>query len=568
MRWCRDADATKVGETTQAYQAAVDIAEDLIDGRGIDIARSWGDWAAAREAWHEAAGAYDAALRLQQLLVAREPSRAYAQQRLSIDTTSARAAALAYFHAGDADRAALAIDGARAQLMSASLLRMWTDVEALRVSGDAALAARYEAARAKLDALDRAQAFDDDIVLTEWNARHKEARAEFEAAVAEIRARPGQSAFLRPSASTELRRAAVAAGVPLVYLVPGPQEGCALIVGKDGARGVRLDELLAEDVRSHAVALLTAGDHHAQSAAVQAAGEWMWTAIAEPLLADLGGERDIVVVAAGLLSMLPVHAAQTPDPDTVTGRRYLIDDVGVRYAPNARTLLTPARTGTEGVVLAVADPQPTSHEQLAGAAAELALVVASDPGHTIALEGTDATRAAVLRRLPDVDRLHVACHAVADVVDPLRSGLILAHDERLTLRDLLATRLELDLAVLSACETAVPGGQLPDEVMSLPSALLQAGARTVVATQWRVADLATLLLVALFTRERQAETSVGDALRNAQRTLRDSTNAQLVASVSDDRALRGARRVLQLADPSARDYADPALWAAFVVVGR
>ena len=73
LRWRRDADATKVGETTQAYQAAVDIAEDLIDGRGIDIARQWGDWAAAREAWREAAGAYDAALRLQQLLVAREP---------------------------------------------------------------------------------------------------------------------------------------------------------------------------------------------------------------------------------------------------------------------------------------------------------------------------------------------------------------------------------------------------------------------------------------------------------------------------------------------------------------
>jgi hypothetical protein len=50
--------------------------------------------------------------------------------------------------------------------------------------------------------------------------------------------------------------------------------------------------------------------------------------------------------------------------------------------------------------------------------------------------------------------------------------------------------------------------------------------------------------------------------------LRDSTNADLAAMARDDPALRGVRRVLRLADPDARDHADPALWAGFVVVGR
>lgn len=54
------------------------------------------------------------------------------------------------------------------------------------------------------------------------------------------------------------------------------------------------------------------------------------------------------------------------------------------------------------------------------------------------------------------------------------------------------------LALLSACETGLPGTQLPDEVVSLPTRLLQAGVAGVAASLWSVADLSTTLLLVRF----------------------------------------------------------------------
>jgi CHAT domain-containing protein len=59
----------------------------------------------------------------------------------------------------------------------------------------------------------------------------------------------------------------------------------------------------------------------------------------------------------------------------------------------------------------------------------------------------------------------------------------MANDEILTLRDLFDLKLPgIRLAILSVCETGLPGTQLPDEVVSLPTGLLQAGVAGVVAS--------------------------------------------------------------------------------------
>jgi hypothetical protein len=52
--------------------------------------------------------------------------------------------------------------------------------------------------------------------------------------------------------------------------------------------------------------------------------------------------------------------------------------------------------------------------------------------------------------------------------------------------NLLAMRLRARLAALSACETSRPGTALPDEVVFLPTGLLQAGVASVVASLWVV----------------------------------------------------------------------------------
>jgi CHAT domain-containing protein len=112
------------------------------------------------------------------------------------------------------------------------------------------------------------------------------------------------------------------------------------------------------------------------------------------------------------------------------------------------------------------------------------------------LPGDRATADAVWEALPGAAVFHAACHGVASPAEPLETALLLADDRPLRVRDLLDRRLDnVGLAVLSACETAIVGEALPDEVIGLPVALLQAGVRAVVASMWAVPDTATAALV-------------------------------------------------------------------------
>lgn len=95
------------------------------------------------------------------------------------------------------------------------------------------------------------------------------------------------------------------------------------------------------------------------------------------------------------------------------------------------------------------------------------------------------------------------------------------------LEQIRALRSRARLVVLSACETAAPGTPLPDEVVALPTGLLQAGAASVIASLWSVPDQATTMLMAEFyrrlCREHQAPAL---ALRDAQTWMRDTSDAE------------------------------------------
>ena len=104
----------------------------------------------------------------------------------------------------------------------------------------------------------------------------------------------------------------------------------------------------------------------------------------------------------------------------------------------------------------------------------------------------------------------------------MQTGLYMANDEPLTVRDLMAHRnTDARLAVLSACETGIIGRELPDEVIAFPTALLQAGFGGVAASLWSVPDESTAMLVARFYHFwREEGLAPVHALRAAQRWLR------------------------------------------------
>ena len=136
--------------------------------------------------------------------------------------------------------------------------------------------------------------------------------------------------------------------------------------------------------------------------------------------------------------------------------------------------------------------------------------------------------------------LHFATHALVDERIAVRTALALTpgdgEDGFVTPGDLGRLRLNADLVVLSACRTA--GGVVVDGegMQGLTAPLLEAGARSVVATSWRVGDTRIVPLVERFYAGLARGLPVVDALRAAKLEAR-------------------------------RSGAPPAVWAAFTIVG-
>ena len=86
------------------------------------------------------------------------------------------------------------------------------------------------------------------------------------------------------------------------------------------------------------------------------------------------------------------------------------------------------------------EPKPTRGSPLPNSERE---VLAAKDGFTDSrmLRHEQATRAAVLEAMPGYGYTHFSCHGFAHFGDPLKSGLVMAHDEVLTLGDLLDSRL-------------------------------------------------------------------------------------------------------------------------------
>jgi CHAT domain-containing protein/Tfp pilus assembly protein PilF len=163
-------------------------------------------------------------------------------------------------------------------------------------------------------------------------------------------------------------------------------------------------------------------------------------------------------------------------------------------------------------------------------------------GVVIAQE-SNATPARARQMAQNARVVHFACHAWADDVDPLGSGLLLApagSDEGLlTAAEVVSRwRLRADVVMLSACETAVGVSRRYEELYGLARAFLFAGSRSVGASLWRVDDVSTARLMGVFYRGYASGVPKAEALRRAQ-----------VALLRD------------------RQYADPYYWSCFVLMG-
>jgi CHAT domain-containing protein/Tfp pilus assembly protein PilF len=137
----------------------------------------------------------------------------------------------------------------------------------------------------------------------------------------------------------------------------------------------------------------------------------------------------------------------------------------------------------------------------------------------------DASRDYVLKEgLAQYRLIHFATHGVVDPWRPEMSGLILSlvdrrgrkQDGYLRLGDIYKLKLTADLVVLSSCDSALGKDLESEGIIGLPRGFLYAGAKSVIASTWKVNDDATArLMSALYTRIHRGE-NPGSALRGAQ----------------------------------------------------
>lgn len=365
----------------------------------------------------------------------------------------------------------------------------------------------------------------------------REARDALDAVIAEIRQVEGFESFLAPPEFADI--SAAAAECPVVYLAAAEPGGMALVVRGDDVVDLDLPLLTRGEVASRAQSYndvyaryqpdAEAGAAEWERALLEVTG-WLWTAAMEAVVENLvqhappdgAGPLRAVLIPGGLLGLLPLHAAWRPEPSRPTGREHVLDVVQIAYAPNARAL-TVARQVAHDVpgrrVAAFAAPPE---------AAGLPMTVVEARAVAQAFAGGEplvsATAETFLDKVREVDVVHVGCHGKADLAEPLGSRLELAPGENVTLATLMAQQLRVRLAVLSACETLLPGTELPDEVVSLPTGLIQAGAAGVIASMWAVPDLTSaILMIEFYGYWRDAPDDPGAALRSAQTWVRDTS---------------------------------------------
>jgi hypothetical protein len=243
-------------------------------------------------------------------------------------------------------------------------------------------------------------------------------------------------------------------------------------------------------------------------------------------LCDVSSRR-VVVAPHGLLHALPVAALRLEGAS-------LCERLESSVTPSAAVLATlesalPTLDPAKSLVLAVADREAP---EIAHEGRVVADLLAN--GHL--LEGASATLEAFQREAPTVHLLHVASHGDFTAASPMGSALRLA-DGPLRVVDLYRLAGMAPLVVLSGCETGRSRVRPGDELIGLVRGFLFAGARSVVASLWRVDDQVSAELMSLFYRALLRGRSVAAALREAQREIAES-------------------------------YLHPFYWAGFAVFGR
>lgn len=299
----------------------------------------------------------------------------------------------------------------------------------------------------------------------------------------------------------------------------------------------------------------------------------LYQALLAPASRVLAGKPDLLIVPDGPLYYVPFEALLTEPPGDRSYRDlpYLLRRCSITYVPSASVLAElreprgEAPPASREQVAAFApfanlegggasrdtargisrDPSGNLYEPLRASSREVSAIAGLYPGKALSFFDGRATETE-LKTDPAVAgarRLHLATHAETDEVHPESSALVLrpdgSSDGMLRVDEIFNLKLSADLAVLSACRTALGKEVTGEGLVGLTRAFFYAGVPSLVVSLWNVIDGPTPELMLDFYRDL-------DRLHHKARALREAKLAMIG---------RGT-------------YSHPAYWAPFILVGE
>lgn len=321
----------------------------------------------------------------------------------------------------------------------------------------------------------------------------------------------------------------------------------------------------------------------------------LYVKVFAPLVPALRGASHVIVVADGALQSLPFSVLVGTPPEPGKPAAFLSDRHAFSVIPSVSSLralraFSRGAPGTQPLVgfgNPILEGGPGSARRLAARALFVRGVAADAPAHGNGIADVEAIRHAAplpetaheLRTLADAvgameDSLYLQTRATETTVkqidlSPYRvvafathgvmagelsgvaePGLLLTppatgtlvDDGYLSASEVAQLKLNADLVMLSACNTAAPDGRPGAEGLSgLAKAFFYAGARTLLVSNWYVVSDAALLLTTQMLQSYAQDSHLGKA-----------------------EALRRAMVQMQ-ADPR---YSHPLYWAPFSIVGE
>lgn len=361
------------------------------------------------------------------------------------------------------------------------------------------------------------------------------AEREFQALVVRIRRDTPRYAALAhpvPSSAQDVGRL-LADDEAMVSFWLGADRGVAWLVSPSGLRSWRLP---ARRTIDREVARLQSAIAGGRLDDIRRIGASLHATLFAGL--DYRRMRRLIVVPDGPLWRAPLAAlVANPASDS-----WLIEQVGLSVVPSASllaSLAAPAAStrarqpglvfGLETVPPAVRALRALYDERLLPAgpltfaseeAFAVAKIVAADP-RTAVFVNNRADETTFKRAIEGPFHVvHVAAHAMIDDRVPRRSALVLgsgsADDGLLQLNEIANLPLDVDLVVLSTCQSQVGRAVRGEGLVSLSRAFLLGGARSVAASLWSVDDRETSRLMPFFYTALRRGAAPDEALRTAQ----------------------------------------------------